>query len=134
MPPLLMPVCAAALIDLDGRVLLQQRLPGSSHAGLWEFPGGKIEPGESPEAAVIRELEEELAISVPCKCLSPVAFASAPHGDRHFLLLLFVTRKWTGVPRALAAAALRWVRFAEMHTMPMPPADRMLIAQLEANL
>ncbi|WP_242095341.1 (deoxy)nucleoside triphosphate pyrophosphohydrolase [Sphingomonas sp. CROZ-RG-20F-R02-07] len=132
--PLILPVCAAALVDADGRVLLQQRPAGKSLAGLWEFPGGKIEVGETPEQALIRELEEELAITVPCACLAPAAFASAPLGDRHLLLLLFVTRKWTGVPRALEAAALRWVRPAEMHALPMPPADRPLIGLLDAQL
>lgn len=130
--PLLLPVVAAALVDLEGRVLLQQRPEGKSLAGLWEFPGGKVEPGETPEAALIRELEEELAIAVPHACLAPAAFASAPLGDRHLLLLLYITRKWTGVPRALEATALRWVRPNEMHALPMPPADRPLIGLLDA--
>ncbi|KQN02840.1 NTP pyrophosphohydrolase [Sphingomonas sp. Leaf230] len=129
---LLLPVVAAALVDLEGRVLLQQRPEGKSLAGLWEFPGGKIEPGETPEAALIRELEEELAIVVPHACLAPATFASAPLGDRHLLLLLYITRKWTGVPRALEATALRWVRPNEMHALPMPPADRPLIGLLDA--
>ena len=129
---LLLPVVAAALVDLEGRVLLQQRPEGKSLAGLWEFPGGKIEPGETPEAALIRELEEELAIIVPHACLAPATFASAPLGDRHLLLLLYITRKWTGVPRALEATALRWVRPNEMHALPMPPADRPLIGLLDA--
>jgi 8-oxo-dGTP diphosphatase len=130
--PLLLPVVAAALVDLEGRVLLQQRPEGKSLAGLWEFPGGKVEPGETPEAALIRELEEELAIAVPHACLAPAAFASAPLGNRHLLLLLYVTRKWSGVPRALEATALRWVRPADMHALPMPPADRPLIGLLDA--
>ena len=130
--PLLLPVVAAALVDLEGRVLLQQRPEGKSLAGLWEFPGGKIEPGETPEAALIRELEEELAIVVPHACLAPATFASAPLGDRHLLLLLYITRKWTGLPRALEATALRWVRPNEMHALPMPPADRPLIGLLDA--
>jgi 8-oxo-dGTP diphosphatase len=129
--PLLLPVVAAALVDLEGRVLLQQRPEGKSLAGLWEFPGGKIEPGETPEAALIRELEEELAIVVPHACLAPATFASAPLGDRHLLLLLYITRKWTGLPRALEATALRWVRPNEMHALPMPPADRPLIGLLD---
>jgi len=128
---LLLPVVAAALVDLEGRVLLQQRPEGKSLAGLWEFPGGKIEPGETPEAALIRELEEELAIVVPHACLAPATFASAPLGDRHLLLLLYITRKWTGLPRALEATALRWVRPNEMHALPMPPADRPLIGLLD---
>ena len=130
--PLLLPVVAAALVDLEGRVLLQQRPEGKSLAGLCEFPGGKVEPGETPEAALIRELEEELAIVVPHACLAPATFASAPLGDRHLLLLLYITRKWTGVPRALEATALRWVRPNEMHALPMPPADRPLIGLLDA--
>jgi len=132
--PFLLPVVAAALVDIDGRVLLQQRPEGKSLAGLWEFPGGKIEPGETPEAALIRELEEELAIVVPHACFAPAVFASAPLGDRHLLLLLYITRKWVGVPRALEATALRWVRPAEMHSLSMPPADRPLIGLLEALL
>lgn len=129
---LLLPVVAAALVDLEGRVLLQRRPEGRSLAGLWEFPGGKVEPGETPEAALIRELEEELAIAVPHACLAPAAFASAPLGDRHLLLLLYVTRKWSGVPRAIQATALRWVKPMEMHALPMPPADRPLIGLLDA--
>ncbi|MCK8457163.1 MULTISPECIES: (deoxy)nucleoside triphosphate pyrophosphohydrolase [Sphingomonas] len=128
----LLPVVAAALVDLEGRVLLQQRPEGKSLAGLWEFPGGKIEPGETPEGALIRELEEELGIAVPQACLAPAAFASAPLGDRHLVLLLYVTRKWTGVPRALEATALQWVRPSAMHALPMPPADRPLIGLLDA--
>lgn len=128
----LLPVVAAALVDLEGRVLLQQRPEGKSLAGLWEFPGGKVEPGETPEAALIRELEEELAIAVPHACLAPAAFASAPLGDRHLVLLLYITRKWSGVPRALEATALRWVRPSDMHVLPMPPADRPLIGLLDA--
>lgn len=130
--PFLLPVVAAALVDAEGRVLLQQRPEGKTLAGLWEFPGGKIEPGETPEAALIRELEEELAIAVPQACLAPAAFASAGAGERHLLLLLYITRKWSGVPRALEAAALRWVRPADMHALPMPPADRPLIGLLDA--
>ena len=132
--PFLMPVVAAALVDIDGRVLIQQRPEGKSLAGLWEFPGGKIEPDETPEDALIRELEEELGIVVPHACFAPAVFASAPLGDRHLVLLLYITRKWVGVPRALEATALRWVRPAEMHSLPMPPADRPLIGLLEALL
>lgn len=131
-PSRLLPVVAAALVDLEGRVLLQQRPEGKSLAGLWEFPGGKVEPGETPEAALIRELEEELGIAVPQACLAPATFASAPLGDRHLLLLLYVTRKWSGVPRALEATALRWVKPVEMHALAMPPADRPLIGLLDA--
>jgi 8-oxo-dGTP diphosphatase len=130
----LLPVVAAALVDADGRVLLQQRPAGKSLAGLWEFPGGKLEAGETPEDALIRELEEELGIAVPHACLAPAAFASAPLGERHLLLLLYVARKWVGVPRALEATALKWVRPADMHALPMPPADRPLIGLLDALL
>ncbi|OYY72249.1 (deoxy)nucleoside triphosphate pyrophosphohydrolase [Sphingomonas sp. 28-63-12] len=128
----LFPVVAAALVDNDGRVLLQQRPLGKEMAGLWEFPGGKIEPGESPEAALIRELAEELGISVSLACLAPATFASASLGERHLLLLLFICRKWQGIPRAIEATALKWVRPVEMHALPMPPADRPLIALIEA--
>ena len=128
----LLPVVAVALVDADGRILLQQRPPGKSLAGLWEFPGGKIEPGETPEAALIRELAEELGMSVSTACLAPATFASAPLGDRHLLLLLFVCRKWEGTPRAIEASALTWVRPVQMHALPMPPADRPLIGLIEA--
>lgn len=131
-PELLLPVVAVALVDADGRVLLQQRPSGKALAGLWEFPGGKIEAGETPEAALIRELQEELGISVTASCLAPATFASAPLGERHLLLLLFVCRKWEGMPRAIEASALSWVRPVEMHALPMPPADRPLIGLLEA--
>ncbi|MFD1951042.1 (deoxy)nucleoside triphosphate pyrophosphohydrolase [Sphingomonas arantia] len=127
-----MQVVAAALIDGDGRVLVQQRPPGRAMAGLWEFPGGKIEPGETPEQALIRELREELAIDVSAACLAPACFASAPLGDRHLLLLLFVCRKWFGVPVPLEATALQWVRPVALHRLAMPPADRPLIGLLEA--
>jgi 8-oxo-dGTP diphosphatase len=128
----LLHVVAAALIDADGRVLVQRRPPGVSMAGLWEFPGGKIEHGETPEAALIRELREELGIDVEAACLAPVAFASEPLGDRHLLLLLYVGRKWSGMPQPLQAAELRWVRPVELHRLPMPPADKPLIALIEA--
>lgn len=130
----LFPVVAAALVDRDGRVLLQQRPPGGAMAGLWEFPGGKIEPGETPEQALIRELHEEIGITVHGSCLAPATFASAPLGDRHLLLLLFVCRKWEGIPVAIEATALRWARPVDMHALAMPPADRPLIGLLEALL
>lgn len=125
-------VTAAALVDGDGRVLVQQRPPGTSMAGLWEFPGGKVEPGETPEAALIRELDEELGIVVDHRCLAPAAFASEALGERHLLLLLYALRKWQGMPVAHHATALRWVRPVQLHALAMPPADRPLIALLEA--
>jgi 8-oxo-dGTP diphosphatase len=127
-------VVAAALVDADGRVLLQQRSPGRSMAGLWEFPGGKLEAGETPEAALIRELAEELGISVEQACLAPATFASDRIGDRPLLLLLYICRKWRGSPHPLDATALRWVRPVEMHGLPMPPADVPLIGLLDALL
>jgi 8-oxo-dGTP diphosphatase len=127
-------VSAAALIDRDGRVLVQRRPPGTAMAGLWEFPGGKIEPGETPEAALVRELDEELGIVVDHSCLAPAAFASEPLGDRHLLLLLYVLRKWQGMAEPRQATELRWVRPVELHALAMPPADRPLIGLLEALL
>ena len=132
-PPIML-VVAAALIDADGRVLLAQRPAGKAHAGLWEFPGGKVDPGETPEAALIRELGEELGISVAAACLAPGSFASEPAADRQLLLLLYACRKWQGVPRAIEAAALRWVRPVDMHALAMPPADRSMIGLIEALL
>jgi 8-oxo-dGTP diphosphatase len=127
-----MTVVAAALVDADGRVLLQQRAMGREMAGLWEFPGGKVEVGELPEGALIRELKEELGIDTDTACLAPAAFASASLGDRHMLLLLYICRKWRGTPQALDAAALTWVRPPQMFALPMPPADKPLIGILDA--
>lgn len=127
-------VVAVALIDADGRVLLQQRPPGKAMADLWEFPGGKVEPGETPEAALIRELEEELGIRTHASCLAPATFASEPLDDRHLLLLLYVCRKWEGVPHPHHATALKWMRPAQMYALAMPPADLPLIGILEALL
>lgn len=129
-----MTVVAAALIDADGRVLLQKRSAGRALAGLWEFPGGKVESGELPEAALVRELEEELGIAIDSAALQPACFASAPAGERHMLLLLYLCRAWTGEPRPLDAEALKWVRPDEMIAAEMPPADQPLIALLEALL
>ena len=127
-------VVAVALVDGDGRLLVQQRPEGKSMAGLWEFPGGKLEPGETPEAALVRELGEELAIDVETACLAPACFASDALGDRHLLLLLYVCRKWRGTPQAIHASALRWVRPVELHGLAMPPADKPLFVLLEALL
>jgi len=128
-------VVAAALIDADGRILLQQRPPGKSLPGLWEFPGGKIEAGETPEAALIRELHEELGIDTEAACLAPATFASARlDNGTHLLLLLYVCRKWRGIPRALVASDLSWEYPTAMFALPMPPADLPLIALLDALL
>jgi 8-oxo-dGTP diphosphatase len=125
-------VVAAALVDADGRILLQQRSAHRQMAGLWEFPGGKVEPGELPEAALIRELKEELGIETDTACLAPATFASAPLGEKHMLLLLYICRKWRGTPQALDAEALTWARPHQMFTLPMPPADKPLIGILDA--
>jgi len=129
----LLVIVAAALVDADGRILVQQRAAGRAMAGLWEFPGGKIERGESAETALVRELKEELGISTETACLAPAGFGTAPIEDgRELLLLLYVCRKWSGIPKALDAAALRWVRPLELHDLPMPPADLPLIGLLDA--
>ncbi|WP_108893075.1 (deoxy)nucleoside triphosphate pyrophosphohydrolase [Palleronia abyssalis] len=120
-------VSAVALIDRDGRVLLAQRPEGKSMAGLWEFPGGKIEPGERPEEALIRELHEELGIDTWASCLAPLTFASHAYDDFHLLMPLFACRKWDGQPRAKEGQVLKWVRPDEMRSYPMPPADLPLI-------
>lgn len=125
-------VVAAALIDGDGRLLVQQRPEGKPMAGLWEFPGGKVEAGELPEAALIRELREELGIDVEKACLAPACFASEPLGTRHMLLLVYICRKWRGIPQAIEAPAIKWVRPLDLHGLDMPPADKPLIGLLEA--
>lgn len=127
----LLPVVAAALVDEHGRVLLQRRPPGKQMADLWEFPGGKIDPGERPEAALVRELAEELGITVAAEHCGPLTFASAPLGGRHLLLLLYVIRDWQGDPQPLEATELAWVAPTAMHALPMPPADVPLVAMLE---
>lgn len=123
-------VVAVALVDADRRVLIAQRPPGKSMAGLWEFPGGKVEPGESPEAALIRELEEELGISTKEACLAPVSFASHSYENFHLLMPLYACRKWQGVPEPREHVALKWVRPQNLRDYPMPPADEPLIAAL----
>lgn len=127
-----MTVVAAALINAEGRVLLQQRSPGRSMAGLWEFPGGKVEAGELPEAALTRELKEELGIDTDAAHLVPATFASADVAGRHMILLLYACREWHGEPRPLDAAGLQWVYPREMSGLPMPPADKPLIGLLAA--
>ena len=123
-------VSAVALIDVDGRVLLAQRPPGKSMEGLWEFPGGKVEPGEAPEAALIRELHEELGIDTWESCLAPLTFASHGYEDFHLLMPLFACRKWAGTPQGKEGQTLKWVRPNEMRDYPMPPADLPLIPVL----
>ncbi len=120
-------VSAVALIDVDGRVLLAQRPEGKSMAGLWEFPGGKIEPGETPEAALIRELHEELGIDTWSSCLAPLTFASHAYDDFHLLMPLFACRKWQGTPMSREDQKLAWVRANALRDYPMPPADVPLI-------
>ncbi len=120
-------VSAVALIDPDGRVLLAQRPEGKSMAGLWEFPGGKVEPGETPEAALIRELHEELGIDTWSSCLAPLTFASHSYPEFHLLMPLFACRKWEGRPQSREGQALKWVRPAELREYPMPAADLPLI-------
>lgn len=127
-------VAAAALVDADGRLLVQQRPAGKPMAGLWEFPGGKVEPGETPESALVRELAEELGIDVQTACLAPATFASEALGARHLTLLLYVCRKWRGTPQPQEGAVLRWVRVHQLYDLAMPPADRPLIGLLEALL
>jgi 8-oxo-dGTP diphosphatase len=123
-------VAAVALVDKDGRVLIAQRPEGKSMAGLWEFPGGKVEAHETPEQALIRELREELAIDVTAACLAPFTFASHAYEDFHLLMPLYVCRRWSGQPQAQEGQAIKWVRAARLSDYPMPPADVPLIAML----
>ena len=123
-------VVAGALVDADRRVLIAQRPEGKSLAGLWEFPGGKVEPGETPEAALIRELEEELGVTTQTACLAPVSFASHSYEKFHLLMPLYVCRKWQGTPVAKEHQALKWVRPQGLRDYAMPPADAPLIAAL----
>ena len=120
-------VAACALIDRDGRVLLAQRPEGKSMAGLWEFPGGKVEPGETPEHALIRELHEELGVDTWESCLAPLTFASHAYEDFHLLMPLYACRKWAGTPQAKEGQALTWARANRLRDYPMPPADIPLI-------
>ena len=123
-------VAAVALLDVDGRVLLAQRPEGKRMAGLWEFPGGKVHLNEAPETAVVRELKEELDVDITESCLTPLTFASHAYEDFHLLMPLYVCRVWKGTPRPLEGQALRWLRPVAMAALPMPPADRPLVALL----
>ena len=123
-------VAACALVDVDGRVLLAKRPPGRSLAGLWEFPGGKVEKGETPEAALVRELEEELGIRVQASCLAPLTFASHGYETFHLLMPLYVCRRWEGDVQARLGQELAWVRASKLGDYPMPPADVPLVAVL----
>ena len=120
-------VSAVALIDGEGRILLAQRPEGKSMAGLWEFPGGKVEPGETPEAALVRELHEELGIETWDSCLAPLTFASHGYPDFHLLMPVFACRKWDGIPQSKEGQRLAGVRSRELRDYPMPPADEPLI-------
>ena len=123
-------VVAVALVDADKRILLAQRPEGKQLAGLWEFPGGKLDPGERPEAALIRELREELGISVKEACLAPLTFASHAYEDFHLLMPLYICRRWEGVPRGMEGQNLAWARINDLRNYPMPPADEPLIPML----
>ena len=130
----MMMVVAAALVDEQGRVFVQQRPSGKAFAGLWEFPGGKVEEGETPEHALIRELSEELLIKTETACLAPATFSTGSVGEGSLLLLLYVCRKWSGVIRPQEAVGTRWVFPHELFALDMPPADLPLIAMLDALL
>ncbi len=132
--PTLLLVTAAALIAPDGRILLQKRPQGRDMAGLWEFPGGKLEAGEPPEAALARELREELDLTVKTEALIPACFASAPIGDKNLLLLLYICREWSGSPTPQESQETGWFELAEISGLPMPPADLPLIELLRAIL
>ena len=133
-PPLgarpLVLVAAVALIDADGRVLIAQRPPGKSMAGLWEFPGGKIDAGETPEEALVRELKEELGIDTATSCLAPIAFASHGYETFHLLMPVFACRKWNGIAQPRERQVLKWVSPRDLSAFPMPPADLPLVAML----
>jgi len=123
-------VAACALVDADGRVLIAERPPGKSMAGLWEFPGGKVEPGERPEECLIRELAEELGIAVNEACLAPLTFASHNYPDFHLLMPLYVCRRWEGIVTPREGQRLAWVKPQRLRDYPMPPADEPLVAHL----
>jgi len=123
-------VSAVVMIDIEGRILIAQRPTGKSMAGLWEFPGGKVEPGETPERALIRELKEELDIDTTESCLAAFTFASHSYDDFHLLLPVYVCRKWDGIIRPREGQNLKWVKIADLKNYPMPPADKPLIAMI----
>lgn len=123
-------VAAVALFDVDGRILIAQRPAGKSMAGLWEFPGGKVDPGETPEAALIRELKEELDIDTVESCLAPFTFASHTYDDFHLLMPLYVCRKWQGRVSPMEGQQIKWVMPRKLSDYPMPPADKPLLAML----
>lgn len=127
-------VAAVALVDADGRVLLAQRPPGKTLAGMWEFPGGKVEPGERPEQCLIRELDEELGIAVKEACLAPLTFASHAYETFHLLMPLWVCRRWEGQVQAREGQGLAWVKPMRLRDFPMPPADEPLIPVLQELL
>lgn len=129
-PPLLL-VAACALVDADNRILVARRPPGKPMAGLWEFPGGKLLPGETPEACLVRELAEELGVLVEPPCLAPLTFASHAYEAFHLLMPLYVCRVWTGEPVSREGQAIRWLRPRALRELPMPPADVPLIPFLE---
>ncbi|KQQ79821.1 (deoxy)nucleoside triphosphate pyrophosphohydrolase [Aureimonas sp. Leaf324] len=125
--PRLLLVAACALLDADNRILLAQRPPGKSLAGLWEFPGGKVEVGETPEETLIRELREEIGVETKADCLAPLTFASHTYEGFHLLMPLYVCRRYEGIPRSMEGQALKWVRATALREHPMPPADLPLI-------
>lgn len=127
-------VACAVLVDADGRILVTDRPAGKDMAGLWEFPGGKVEPGETPEAALVRELAEELGIETRQSCLAPCGFASHAYPKAHLLLLAFAIRKWRGTPVPREGQKLKWVRLPDLFSLDMPPADRPLLGQVAAIL
>jgi 8-oxo-dGTP diphosphatase len=124
-------VAACALVDRENRILLAQRPAGKAMAGLWEFPGGKFEPGETPEQALIRELEEELAVRTEAACLAPLTFASHAYADFHLLMPLYICRKFDGIPASREGQTLKWVRARELRNYPMPDADAPLVPVLQ---
>ncbi len=131
--PVLLVACAV-LVDAEGRVLVTDRPAGKDMAGLWEFPGGKVEPGESPEAALVRELAEELGIETAASCLAPCGFASHAYDEAHVVLLAFAIRKWRGAPAPREGQKLAWVEVPALFRLAMPPADRPLLGQIAAIL